>query len=131
MIPQYDDPLANEGLILDERGRFSGVAEKKLELQERIDGASVTTRFEDLTSTGKASTDYYTIEEMKFKKPKKKKSLRKKYKLDIEALEAEARSAGSGAGDHGSRADGKRQAQKAEQERSEAEKRSNAFQSAY
>ncbi|KAL6564272.1 hypothetical protein OROMI_015722 [Orobanche minor] len=131
MIPQYDDPLANEGLIIDERGRFSGVAEKKLELQERIDGASVTTRFEDLTSTGKASTDYYTSEEMKFKKPKKKKSLRKKYKLDIEALEAEARSAGSGAGDHGSRADGKRQAQKAEQERSEAEKRSNAFQSAY
>lgn len=133
MLAQYDDPVVNEGVILDERGRFSGEAEKKLEeLRRRIDGASVTTRFEDLTSTGKVSTDYYTSEEMmKFKKPKKKKSLRKKDKLDIEALEAEARSAGLGAGDRGSRADGKRQAQKEEHERSEAEKRSNAFQSAY
>ncbi|KAD3337475.1 hypothetical protein E3N88_32995 [Mikania micrantha] len=133
MLPQYDDPVVNEGVTLDERGRFGGEAEKKLEeLRRRIEGASVTTRFEDLTSTGKVSTDYYTAEEMlKFKKPKKKKSLRKKDKLDIEALEAEARSAGLGAGDRGSRADGKRQAQKEEQERSEAEMRNNAFQSAY
>ncbi|XP_071690595.1 SART-1 family protein DOT2-like [Rutidosis leptorrhynchoides] len=133
MLPQYDDPIVNEGVILDERGRVSGEAEKKLEeLRRRIDGASVTPHFEDLTSIGKVTTDYYTSEEMlKFKKPKKKKSLRKKDKLDIEALEAEARSAGLGAGDRGSRADGKRQAQKEEKERSEAEKRSNAFQSAY
>lgn len=133
MLPQYDDPIVNEGLTLDEKGRFSGEAEKKLEeLRRRIGGASVTTPFEDLTSSAKVSTDYYTSEEMlKFKKPKKKKSLRKKDKLDIEALEAEARSAGLGAGDRGSRADGKRQAQKEEQERSEAEKRSSAFQSAY
>ncbi|XP_071719999.1 SART-1 family protein DOT2-like [Rutidosis leptorrhynchoides] len=133
MLPQYDDPVLNEGVILDERGRFGGEAEKKLEeLRRRIDGASVTPHFEDLTSTGKVSTDYYTSEEMlKFKKPKKKKSLRKKDKLDIEALEAEARSAGLGAGDRGSRADGKRQAQKDEKEKSEAEKRNNAFQSAY
>nr|XP_043609350.1 SART-1 family protein DOT2 [Erigeron canadensis] len=133
MLSQYDDPVVNEGVVLDESGRFSGEAEKKLEeLRKRIDGVSVTTRFEDLTSTGKVSTDYYTSEEMmKFKKPKKKKSLRKKDKLDIEALEAEARSAGLGAGDRGSRADGQRQAQKEKQERSEAEMRSNAFQSAY
>nr|GEX47764.1 SART-1 family protein DOT2 [Tanacetum cinerariifolium] len=133
MLPQYDDPIMNEGVTLDERGRFSGEAEKKLEeLRRRIDGASVTTRFEDLTSTGKVSSDYYTSEEMlKFQKPKKKKSLRKKDKLDLEALEAEARSAGLGSGDRGSRADGKRQAQKEEHERSEAEKRNNAFQSAY
>ncbi|KAI3512108.1 hypothetical protein L1887_19304 [Cichorium endivia] len=133
MLPQYDDPILNEGITLDERGRFGGEAEKKLEeLRRRIDGASVTTRFEDLTSTGKVTTDYYTTEEMmKFKKPKKKKSLRKKDKLDLDALEAEARSAGLGTGDRGSRADGKRQAQKDEQERSEAEKRNIAFQSAY
>jgi U4/U6.U5 tri-snRNP-associated protein 1 len=103
-----------------------------MQLRRRIDGASVTSRFEDLTSTGKVSSDYYTSEEMlKFQKPKKKKSLRKKDKLDLEALEAEARSAGLGSGDRGSRADGKRQAQKEEHERSEAEKRNNAFQSAY
>ncbi|KAI3696759.1 hypothetical protein L6452_29290 [Arctium lappa] len=133
MLPQYDDPVVDEGVTLDERGRFGCEAEKKLEeLRKRIDGASVTTRFEDLTSSGKISTDYYTSEEMlKFKKPKQKKALRKKDKLDIDALEAEARSAGLGTGDLGSRVDGKRQALKEEQERSEAEKRSNAFQSAY
>ncbi|XP_076929946.1 SART-1 family protein DOT2-like [Bidens hawaiensis] len=134
MLPQYDDPVVNEGVTLDERGRFSGEAEKKLnELRRRIEGASVTPHFEDLTSTVKtASTDYYTSEEMlKFKKPKKKKSLRKKDKLDIEALEAEARSAGLGENDLGSRANGKRQAEKEEQERSEAQKRNEAFKSAY
>ncbi|KAI3827549.1 hypothetical protein L1987_01626 [Smallanthus sonchifolius] len=133
MLPQYDDPVVNEGVTLDERGRFGGEAEKKLEeLRRRIESASVTPHFEDLTSSAKTSTDYYTTEEMlKFKKPKKKKSLRKKDKLDIEALEAEARSAGLGEGDRGSRADGKRQAQKEEQERSEAEKRNSAFQAAY
>nr|GFB46181.1 SART-1 family protein DOT2 [Tanacetum cinerariifolium] len=31
MLPQYDDPIMNEGVTLDERGRFSGEAEKKLE----------------------------------------------------------------------------------------------------
>ncbi|KAK9999226.1 hypothetical protein SO802_018829 [Lithocarpus litseifolius] len=31
MLPQYDDPTADEGLALDERGRFSGEAEKKLQ----------------------------------------------------------------------------------------------------
>lgn len=103
-----------------------------LQLRRRIEGASVTPHFEDLTSSAKISTDYYTTEEMlKFKKPKKKKSLRKRDKLDIEALEAEARSAGLGEGDRGSRADGKRQAEKAEQERIEAEKKKDAFQSAY
>ncbi|KAJ0752202.1 putative SNU66/SART1 family protein [Helianthus annuus] len=133
MLPQYDDPVVNEGVTLDERGRFGGEAEKKLqELRRRIEGASVTPHFEDLTSSTKISTDYYTTEEMtKFKKPKKKKSLRKKDKLDLEALEAEARSAGLGEGDRGSRADGKRQAQKEQQERSEAEKRNDAFQTAY
>lgn len=133
MLPQYDDPVVDEGVTLDERGRFGGEAEKKLEeLRRRIDGASATTRFEDLTSSGKVTTDYYTSEEMlKFKKPKKKKSLRKKDKLDIDALEAEARSTGLGTGDLGSRADGKRQALKEEKERSEAEKRNKAFQSAY
>ncbi|CAH1441974.1 unnamed protein product [Lactuca virosa] len=133
MLPQYDDPILNEGITLDERGRFGGEAEKKLEeLRRRIDGATVTTRYEDLTSTGKVTTDYYTTEEMmKFKKPKKKKSLRKKDKLDLDALEAEAKSAGLGTEDRGSRADGKRQAQKEAQERSEAEKRNIAFQSAY
>ncbi|KAK9073841.1 hypothetical protein SSX86_006435 [Deinandra increscens subsp. villosa] len=133
MLPQYDDPVVNEGVTLDERGRFGGEAEKKLEeLRRRIEGASVTTRFEDLTSSAKISTDYYTTEEMlKFKKPKKKKSLRKKDKLDIEALQAEALSSGLGEGDRGSRVDGKRRAQVEEQERSETEKRNNAFQSAY
>lgn len=133
MLPQYDDPVADEGVTLDAAGHFSGEAEKKLEeLRRRIDGVSATAHFEDLSSSGKTSSDYYTHEEMlRFKKPKKKKSLRKKDKLDLDALEAEALSAGLGNGDLGSRSDGKRQALKEEQEKYEAEKRSNAYQSAY
>lgn len=101
------------------------------QLRRRLTGVS-TNNFEDLTSSGKVSSDYYTHEEMlKFKKPKKKKSLRKKDKLDISALEAEAISSGLGVGDLGSRKDAKRQAIKDEQERLEAEMRNNAYQSAY
>ncbi|KAL5061397.1 hypothetical protein RYX36_033001, partial [Vicia faba] len=120
------------GLTLDERGRFSGEAEKKLEeLRRRLTGVS-TNNFEDLTSSGKVSSDYYSHEEMlQFKKPKKKKSLQKKGKLDINALEAEAISSGLGVGDLGSRKDAKRQAIKDEQERLAAEMRNNAYQSAY
>ncbi|XP_028798689.1 SART-1 family protein DOT2 [Neltuma alba] len=132
ILPQYDDPAAEEGLTLDESGRFSREAEKKLdELRRRLTGVSTNT-FEDLNSSGKVSSDYYTHEEMlQFKKPKKKKSLRKKEKLDLNALEAEAVSAGLGIGDLGSRNDAKRQAIKEEQERLEAEKRNDAYQSAY
>ncbi|BAT89649.1 hypothetical protein VIGAN_06065700 [Vigna angularis var. angularis] len=132
MLPQYDDPAAEEGVTLDEKGRFSGEAEKKLEeLRRRLTGVSTNT-FEDLTSSGKVSSDYYTHEEMlKFKKPKKKKSLRKKDKLDINALEAEAVSSGLGVGDLGSRNYVRRQAIKEEQERLESKIRSNAYQSAY
>ncbi|KAK7283955.1 hypothetical protein RIF29_13705 [Crotalaria pallida] len=132
ILPQYDDPTTDEGFTLDERGRFSGEAEKKLEeLRKRLTGVSTNT-FEDLSSSGKVSSDYYTSEEMlKFKKPKKKKSLRKKDKLDIIALEAEAVSSGLGVGDLGSRKDARRQAMKDEQEKLEAEMRNNAYQSAY
>ncbi|XP_027353887.1 SART-1 family protein DOT2 [Abrus precatorius] len=132
ILPQYDDPVTEEGLTLDERGRFSGEAEKKLEeLRRRLTGVSTNT-FEDLTSSGKVSSDYYTHDEMlQFKKPKKKKSLRKKDKLDINALEAEAISSGLGVSDLGSRKDVRRQAIKDEQERLEAEMRNNAYQSAY
>ncbi|CAL0303627.1 unnamed protein product [Lupinus luteus] len=132
MLPQYDEPTTDEGFTLDERGGFSGEAEKKLEeLRRRLIGAS-TNNFEDLTSSGKVSSDYFTSEEMlKFKKPKKKKSLRKKDKLDINALEAEAVSSGLGVGDLGSRKDAKRQAMKEEHEKLEAEMRNNAYQSAY
>ncbi|CAK8564834.1 unnamed protein product [Lathyrus sativus] len=132
ILPKYDDPVAQEGLTLDERGRFSGEAEKKLEeLRRRLTGVS-TNNFEDLTSSGKVSSDYYSHEEMlQFKKPKKKKSLQKKDKLDINALEAEAISSGLGVGDLGSRKDAKRQAIKDEQERLAAEMRNNAYQSAY
>ncbi|EYU25740.1 hypothetical protein MIMGU_mgv1a000914mg [Erythranthe guttata] len=133
MLPQYDDPVADEGLTLDSTGRFTGEAERKLEeLRKRIQGVPASTYGEDLNSTLKISTDYYTQEEMtKFKKPKKKKSLRKREKLDIDALEAEAVTAGLGAGDLGSRNDGRKQNLKKEQERVDAEMRSNAFQSAY
>lgn len=132
MLPQYDDPVADEGLTLDSSGRFSGEAERKLqELRKRIQGVSASSRGEDLNSIGKISTDYYTQEEMtKFKKPKKKKSLRKKEKLDLNALEAEAIASGLGAEDLGPRNDGRRQNLKEEQERIEAEMRSNAYQSA-
>lgn len=132
ILPHYDDPAAEEGLTLDEKGRISGEAEKKLEeLRRRLTGVSTNT-FEDLTSSGKVSSDYYTHEEMlKFKKPKKKKSLRKKDKLDINALEAEAVSSGLGVGDLGSRKDIRRQAIKDEQEKLEAEMRNKAYQSAY
>ncbi|XP_020231141.1 SART-1 family protein DOT2 [Cajanus cajan] len=132
ILPHYDDPAAEEGLTLDEKGRISGEAEKKLEeLRRRLTGVSTNT-FEDLTSSGKVSSDFYTHEEMlKFKKPKKKKSLRKKDKLDINALEAEAVSSGLGVGDLGSRKDIRRQAIKDEQEKLEAEMRNKAYQSAY
>ncbi|KAK9992978.1 hypothetical protein SO802_022681 [Lithocarpus litseifolius] len=133
ILPQYDDPTADEGLALDERGRFSGEAEKKLqELCKRLEGTSTNNHFEDLNAIGKITSDYYTQEEMlQFKKPKKKKSLRKKEKLNLEALEAEALSSGLGVGDLGSRNDARRQAIREEQERAEAELRNNAYQSAY
>ncbi|CAA2957431.1 SART-1 family DOT2 [Olea europaea subsp. europaea] len=133
ILPQYDDPVADEGITLDASGHFTGEAEKKLEeLRKRLQGVSASNHVEDLNSTGKISTDYYTQEEMlKFKKPKKKKSLRKKEKMDLDALEAEAISAGLGAEDLGSRNDGRRQNLREEQEKSEAEMRSNAYQSAY
>uniref|UniRef100_A0A5B6YXX9 Putative SART-1 family protein DOT2 n=1 Tax=Davidia involucrata TaxID=16924 RepID=A0A5B6YXX9_DAVIN len=133
ILPQYDDPVADEGVTLDSSGRFTVEAEKKLEeLRRRLQGVSTNNHFENLNSSGNISSDYYTHEEMlKFKKPKKKKSLRKKEKLDIDALEAEAISAGLGVGDVGSRKDGKRQALREEQQRLEAEMRSNAYQSAY
>ncbi|KAM7258688.1 hypothetical protein ACFE04_014429 [Oxalis oulophora] len=135
MLPQYDDPIIDEGVALDARGRFTGEAEKKLEeLRKRIQGTSVKTQLEDLNSSGKISSDYYTEEEMlKFKKPKKKKakSLRKKDKLDLDALEAEALSLGLGTGDLGTRAEGKRKAIKEEEEKAEAEMRSKAYKLAY
>ncbi|KAJ0243664.1 SART-1 family protein DOT2 [Hirschfeldia incana] len=131
MLPQYDEPDTDEGIILDAKGRFTGEAEKKLEeLRKRIQGQTTST-FEDLNSSAKVSSDYFSHEEMlRFKKPKKKKSLRKKDKLDISALEAEAIASGLAAEDLGSRKDGKRQALKEEKERSEHEKRSNAYQTA-
>ncbi|KAF5182571.1 Sart-1 family protein dot2 [Thalictrum thalictroides] len=133
MLPQYDDPMENEGVTLDASGSFTGAAGKKLEeLRKRIQGVSTKSVFEDLTSSAKISSDYYTQDEMlQFKKPKKKKSLRKKDKLDLDSLEAEAISAGLGVGDLGSRKDGKRQIAKEEEQRSEAQMRSDAYQSAY
>ncbi|XP_050235799.1 SART-1 family protein DOT2 [Mercurialis annua] len=133
LLPQYDDPATDEGVTLDARGRFTGEAEKKLEeLRKRLQGTPTNNRIEDLSSSAKMSSDYYTQEEMlQFKKPKKKKSLRKKEKLDIDALEAEAVSAGLGVRDLGSRNHGRSQAIREEQERSEAERRSSAYQSAY
>ncbi|KAM3683680.1 hypothetical protein ACJW31_12G166400 [Castanea mollissima] len=133
ILPQYDDPTADEGLALDERGHFSGEAEKKLqELRKRLEGTSTNNHFEDLNAIGKITSDYYTQEEMlQFKKPKKKKSLRKKEKLDLDALEAEALSSGLGVGDLGSRNDARRQAIREEQYRAEAEFRNNAYESAY
>ncbi|KAI3986182.1 hypothetical protein MKX01_004326 [Papaver californicum] len=132
MLPHYDDPVDNEVVTLDASGRFTGEAEKKLEeLRKRLHGVSTSNRFEDLTSSGKVSSDYYTQEEMlQFKKPKKKKSMRKKEKLDLDALEAEAISVGLGVADRGSRKDGKMQSAKEEQSKSEAQKRSDAYQSA-
>ncbi|KAG1331850.1 SART-1 family protein DOT2 [Cocos nucifera] len=132
ILPQYDNEIEDEGVTFDESGRFTGEAEKKLEeLRKRIEGGTVKQNYEDLTSSGKISSDYYTPDEMlQFKKPKKKKSLRKKEKLDLDALEAEAISAGLGAGDLGSRNDLRRQTAKEEQEKAEAEMRRNAYQSA-
>ncbi|KAJ6828776.1 SART-1 family protein DOT2 [Iris pallida] len=132
ILPQYDDPIEDEGVTLDESGRFTGEAEKKLEeLRKRIEGGSIKRTFEDLTSSGKNSSDYFTPDEMlQFKKPKKKKSLRKREKLDLDALEAEAKSAGLGTGDLGSRNDSKRQSAKEQEAKIEAEMRNSAYQSA-
>ncbi|MCD7456603.1 ESCRT II complex subunit Dot2 [Datura stramonium] len=133
ILPKYDDPAEEEGVTLDATGGFSVDAEKKLEeLRRRIQGPSSKYPMEDLNSSGKLLSDYYTQEEMvQFKKPKKKKSLRKKEKMDLDALEAEAKSAGLGVGDLGSRNDRTRQVLREEKERAEAETRSNAYQAAY
>ncbi|KAM3283032.1 SART-1 family protein DOT2 [Capsicum chacoense] len=133
ILQKYDDPAEEEGVTLDATGGFNADAEKKLEeLRRRIQGPSSINRMEDLNSSGKLLSDYYTQEEMvQFKKPKKKKSLRKKEKLDLDALEAEAKSSGLGASDLGSRNDKTRQVLKEEKERAEAETRSNAYQAAY
>ncbi|KAL2899005.1 SART-1 family protein DOT2 [Bienertia sinuspersici] len=102
------------------------------QLRRRLQGPSANIQAEDLSSSAKISSDYYTPEEMlQFKKPKKKKSLRKKEKLDLDALEAEARSTGLGSSDLGSRSDNKRQAARDEEERSEAERRKSAYQAAF
>ncbi|CAM8974421.1 unnamed protein product [Rhodiola kirilowii] len=122
-------------VVLDERGRFSGQAEKKLEelRKIRLQGRSSTNNhFEDLSTSTKISSDYYTQEEMlQFKKPTKKKALRKKDKLNLEALEAEAVAAGLGEEDLGSRKNKRGHKRRDEQEKSEAEMRSIAYQSAY
>ncbi|CAA6657942.1 unnamed protein product [Spirodela intermedia] len=132
MLPQYDEPNQDEGVTLDDSGRFTGEAEKKLEeLRRRIQGNVVSKNYEDLTTYGKTSSDYFTPEEMlQFKKPKRKKSLRKKEKLDLDALEADAKSVGLGASDLGSRKDQIRSSSKLEQERAEAQMRSEAYESA-
>ncbi|CAL5014839.1 unnamed protein product [Urochloa decumbens] len=132
MLSHYDDPLEDEGVTLDEGGRFTGEAEKKLEeLRKRIEGGHVMKKTEDLTSTTKMSTDYFTPDEMlQFKKPKKKKSLRKKGKLDLDALEAEAIASGLGAADRGSRSDARRQSAREEEQKADAEKRSSAYEAA-
>ncbi|KAG8089730.1 hypothetical protein GUJ93_ZPchr0011g27673 [Zizania palustris] len=132
ILSQYDDPMEDEGVTLDEGGRFTGEAEKKLEeLRKRIEGGYVQKKTEDLTSATKMSSDYYTPDEMlQFKKPKKKKSLRKKEKLDLDALESEAIAAGLGAGDLGSRNDARRQSAREEEQKADAEKRNYAYQAA-
>lgn len=132
MLSHYDDPMEDEGVTLDEVGRFTGEAEKKLEeLRKRIEGGYVQKKTEDLTSASKMASDYYTPDEMlQFKKPKKKKSLRKKEKLDLDALEAEAIASGLGAADLGSRNDARRQSAREEEQKADAEKRSNAYQAA-
>jgi len=132
MLSHYDDPMEHEGVTLDEGGRFTGEAEKKLEeLRKRIEGGNVQKKTEDLTSTTKVSTDYFTPDEMlQFKKPKKKKSLRKKEKLDLDVLEAEAIASGLGAADRGSRNDAKRQSAREEEQKADAVKRSSAYEAA-
>ncbi|CAH9123467.1 unnamed protein product [Cuscuta epithymum] len=120
-------------MVLDDTGRFSRDAAKKLEeLRRRIQGVTTKNHAEDLNSFRRVLTDYYTPEEMlEFKKPKKRKSLRKKEKLDINALKAEAISTGLGSMDLGSRNDRTRQLLKEENERAEAEKRDKAYKIAY
>ncbi|KAI0509779.1 hypothetical protein KFK09_010375 [Dendrobium nobile] len=132
ILSQYDDPVDDEEVTLDESGRFTGEAEKQLaELRKRIEGNSLKKDYEDLSSSVKIQSDYFTTDEMlQFKKPKKKKSLRKKERLDLDALEAEARAAGLGLGDLGTRGDMKRLSTREEEEKSMAEARSNAYQAA-
>ncbi|KAH9624426.1 hypothetical protein KSS87_003445 [Heliosperma pusillum] len=131
MLPQYDDPTEEEGVTLDVAGRFT--ADKKLEeLRRKLQIPSHSNQVEDLNSSVRTSSDYYTPEEMlQFKKPKKKKSLRKREKLDLDALEAEARAEGLGVSDLRSRSDSKGQVAKEEQERAEAKRRSTVFQAAF
>ncbi|KAG0502967.1 hypothetical protein HPP92_003039 [Vanilla planifolia] len=132
ILPQYDDFIDDEGVTLDESGHFTGEAEKKLaELRKKIEGSTIKKDYEDLSSSGKVQSDYFTIDEMlQFKKPKKKKSLRRKERLDLDALEAEAVASGLGVSDLGTRNDRKRPSAREEEEKSTFEARINAYQTA-
>ncbi|KAK8946267.1 hypothetical protein KSP40_PGU006729 [Platanthera guangdongensis] len=131
MLPQYDDSVADEGVTLDESGRFTGEAEKKLADVSNDSQGSRASSEEMYLYQEKFQSDYFTTDEMlQFKKPKKKKSLRKKQGLDLDALEAEARVTGLGLGDLGTRGDAKRLSAREVEEKTLAEARSNAYQAA-
>ncbi|KAL2899007.1 SART-1 family protein DOT2 [Bienertia sinuspersici] len=53
MLPQYDDPAEEEGVVLDAVGRFTGEAEKKLE-EEKLDLDALEA---EARSTGLGSSD--------------------------------------------------------------------------
>ncbi|CAM6098402.1 unnamed protein product [Calypogeia fissa] len=130
ILPQYDDAVKDEGMVLDANGGLSEESRKKLEeVRLRLEGSSAK---ESLIGTSaKPVSDYFTEEDMlQFKKPKNKKKLRKKEKLDIDELEAEAVAAGLGSGDLGARDSEGRRAQQLADAQAEAESRKNAYQNA-
>ncbi|TVU16105.1 hypothetical protein EJB05_39655, partial [Eragrostis curvula] len=67
ILSHYDDLMDDEGVALDEGGRFTGEAERKLEEpRKRIEGGYIQKKTEDLTSTSKVSPDYFTLDKMDF-----------------------------------------------------------------
>ncbi|KAL2609906.1 hypothetical protein R1flu_028479 [Riccia fluitans] len=124
ILPQYDDIVKEEGVVLDETGGINEESKRKLEeARRRLENVSAK---ESLVSS--LSVAYSTQEDMlQFKKPKKKKKLRKKDKLDLDELEAEAVAAGLGKEDLGSRNSEGRREKKQMDEKAEAEARKHAY----
>ncbi|KAJ7538223.1 hypothetical protein O6H91_11G038800 [Diphasiastrum complanatum] len=134
ILPQYDDVVKDDGVVLDETGGINEQSRKRLEeIRQRLQNATVRGLARDSVASeaARVAADFYTQEEMlQFKKPKKKKKLRKKIDIDIDALEAEAKAAGLGTGDLGSRVSAGRNGKK-EEERAVADSKRNAYQNAY
>ncbi|BBN19255.1 U4/U6.U5 tri-snRNP-associated protein 1 [Marchantia polymorpha subsp. ruderalis] len=129
ILPQYDDIVKDEGVVLDETGGINEESKKRLEeARLRLEGVSAKVSLHGIMNI---ASDYFTQEDMlQFRKPKKKKKLRKKDKLDLDELEAEAVAAGLGRDDLGSRNSEARREKKQLDDQAQADARKAAYDNA-